>query len=38
MTKFHINKHGIPAICKAKEGNCPLGDNSAHFSSQEEAQ
>lgn len=38
MTKFHINKHGIPAICKAKEGNCPLGDNSTHFTSEKEAQ
>lgn len=38
MTKFHINKQGIPSICKAKPGNCPLGDNSTHFNSSEEAQ
>ena len=25
MAKFHINKHGVPAPCKAKPGNCPLG-------------
>jgi len=37
MTKFHINKHGVPAICKAKSGNCPLGRNTEHFSTREEA-
>lgn len=38
MSKFHINKHGVPVPCKAKEGNCPLGGQETHFSSQEEAQ
>ena len=38
MSRFHINKHGVPAPCKAEHGKCPLGDNSEHFSSQEEAQ
>lgn len=38
MTKFHINKHGVPAPCKATKGNCPLGGDESHFSSQEEAQ
>lgn len=38
MTKFHINKHGIPAPCKAKAGNCPLGGNEQHFDSKEQAQ
>ena len=38
MTKYHINKHGVPAICKAKSGNCPLGGEENHFNSQQEAQ
>ena len=38
MAKFHINKHGVPAPCKAKLGNCPLGGDETHFGSQEEAQ
>lgn len=36
--KFHINKHGVPAPCKAKEGNCPLGGVDTHFDTQKEAQ
>lgn len=34
MAKFHINKHGVPAPCHAKDGNCPLGGvsgNENHF-------
>lgn len=38
MAKFHINKHGVPAPCKAKPGNCPLGGDETHFGSREEAQ
>lgn len=38
MSKFHINKHGVPAPCKAKSGNCPLGGEESHFESKEEAQ
>ena len=38
MSKFHINKHGVPAPCKATKGNCPLGGNEQHFNSEEEAQ
>lgn len=38
MTKFHINKHGVPASCKAKPGNCPLGGDETHFDNIEEAQ
>lgn len=38
MTRFHINKHGVPAPCRAKPGNCPLGDDVSHFASMEEAQ
>ena len=41
MTKFHINKHGVPAPCRAKKGNCPLGGADGqenHFDTVEEAQ
>lgn len=38
MSKFHINKHGVPAPCKAKPGNCPLGGDESHFDTKEEAQ
>ena len=38
MSKFHINKHGVPAPCKAKTGNCPLGGDEQHFNSQADAQ
>ena len=41
MSKFHINKHGVPAPCKATKGNCPYGGDSGnenHFDTQEEAQ
>ena len=35
---YHIKKDGTPGICRAKNGNCPYGDSSEHFSSKEEAQ
>jgi len=35
---YHINKKGVPAICRAKDNNCPLGSNNEHFKSKEEAQ
>lgn len=38
MTKFHINKHGVPAPCKAESGNCPLGGDDQHFKTQKDAQ
>jgi hypothetical protein len=38
MAKYHINKHGVPAPCKATKGNCPLGGADSHFNSEEEAQ
>jgi len=38
MAKYHINKHGVPAICKAKDGNCPLGGEGEHFDTFKEAQ
>ena len=38
MAKFHINKHGVPAPCKATKGNCPYGGDDSHYKSQEEAQ
>lgn len=38
MTRFHINKHGVPVPCKAKPGNCPLGGDKQHFDNIEQAQ
>lgn len=38
MSKFHINKHGVPAPCKATKGNCPLGGEGEHFDTLSEAQ
>lgn len=40
MTKFHINKHGVPAPCHAQKGKCPLGGADGqqnHFDSEEAA-
>lgn len=37
MSKFHINWKGEPGICKAKSGNCPLGDAEDHFATKNEA-
>lgn len=34
MVKYHINKQGIPAICRAKRQPCPLGE---HFDNEKEA-
>lgn len=38
MPRYHINKHGVPAPCLAKPGNCPLGGDSEHFINHKEAQ
>lgn len=38
MARFHINKHGVPAPCRARLGNCPLGGDEAHFDNLEKAQ
>ena len=38
MSKFHINKHGVPAPCRATKGNCPLGGEGEHFNTPQEAQ
>lgn len=37
MDKFHIGKNGLPSICKAKQGNCPLGGEENHFNTKQEA-
>lgn len=36
--KYHIDKNGKPAICKATKRPCPLGGAEAHFDTMEEAQ
>ena len=41
MARYHINKNGVPSVCKAKPGNCPYGGqdgNENHFSNIEDAQ
>lgn len=35
MSKYHINKKGVPALCRAQKGKCPLGE---HFETRELAQ
>jgi len=39
MARYHINKDGNPGVCKAKPGNCPLGEDTPHaeFGSIDEA-
>lgn len=37
MSKIHINSNGEPGVCKATTKPCPFGDDSTHFSSNEEA-
>lgn len=36
--KYHINKYGVPAVCKAKPGNCPRGGEGGHFDDLDDAQ
>lgn len=38
MSKYHIDKNGKPALCKATERPCPLGGDDTHFPTIEEAQ
>lgn len=38
MSKFHINKKGVPAPCRATSKPCPLGGSDVHFNSEQEAQ
>lgn len=34
---YHIKSDGLPGICKAKPGNCPLGGQNDHYENKEEA-
>lgn len=36
--KYHIDKNGKPAVCKATKRPCPLGGSDVHFDSAEDAQ
>jgi len=38
MAKYHLNEKGVAGVCRAKEGNCPLGGDKKHFESKEDAQ
>lgn len=35
MTKYHIREDGLPGVCKAQAGNCPIGGD--HYSDKMEA-
>lgn len=37
MPNYHIGKDGTPKICKAREGNCPLGGMTTHYNDLENA-
>lgn len=37
MAKYHISKSGEPAVCRASVRPCPIGGESDHFKSKEEA-
>ena len=38
MTKYHINKNGVPSECFAKIGNCPFASADEHLDDFESAQ
>lgn len=38
MAKYHINIHGVPAICRAEKNKCPRGGEGDHFDNLEDAQ
>lgn len=38
MERFHINKNGVPARCKAQPGKCPLGGEESHYNNEKDAQ
>lgn len=37
MTKYHLSTDGNPRVCKAADGNCPLGGSENHFTSKKGA-
>ncbi len=37
MPKYHISSDGNPRVCRASDGNCPLGRNTPHFPGKAEA-
>lgn len=36
--KYHIDKNGNPAVCRAVKRPCPLGGDDVHFATEKEAQ
>ena len=38
MTKYHINKNGVPSECMAKSGRCPFASEDEHLDNFESAQ
>ena len=37
LTKYHIDKNGVPAVCRATKRPCPRGGPEAHFDTMEAA-
>ena len=35
--RFHIGQDGLPRVCRAQEGACPLGSENEHYSTKLEA-
>lgn len=38
MAKYHITSKGEPGLCRASKSPCPLGGESEHYASKDEAQ
>ncbi len=37
MPKYHVSSDGNPRVCKASEGNCPIGGDETHYTNKEAA-
>ena len=38
MKTYHVKADGSMGVCKAKDGNCPFGEGTKHFTNESEAQ
>lgn len=36
-TKYHVGRDGMPKVCKAHSGNCPMGEETEHFTDKMDA-
>lgn len=37
MPKYHVSADGNPRVCRASNGNCPIGGDETHYTSKEAA-